>query len=199
MDCHSDNTVDLCSEPECLKSPTLVKEREDLTTPHKPSHGMLKVHRILFNRDTGRAEKNAKDALEAARETLSDLKAQKKPMPQCVHCKEPVSQPCWYCVDCTRKFWSACIVSTITPFNNLTLQRRSSSATTASTNVSPSTRSTPRSTSSSGSPRRWSKRSSRQRIGCEPSKDSLNPSKIDFRRWRPCSRNSCQGTVRMAL
>jgi len=198
MDCHSDDTVDLCSEPECLKATAPMKERKDLTTPHKPSHGMLKVHRILFNRDTGRAEKNAKDALEVARETLSDLKAQKKPMPQCVHCKEPVSQPCWYCVDCTRESWSAIIVSIITPFNNLSLQRRGSSATTASINVSHSTRSTPRSTSSSGSSRRWSKRSSRQRIDYEPSRDSSNPFKIDFRRWRPCSRNSCQRTVRMA-
>jgi len=38
-----------------------------------------------------------------ARETLSDLKAQKEPMPQCAHCKESVSQPCWYCVDCTKE------------------------------------------------------------------------------------------------
>ena len=117
MDCHSNDTVDLCPEPECLKSTTLMKERNDLTAPHKPNHSMLKVYRMLFSRDTGRAEKNAKAALEAARETLSDLKAQKMPMPQCVHCKETVSQPCWYCVDCTGKFRNPTTVSTTTPFN----------------------------------------------------------------------------------
>ena len=104
MDCHSDNTVDLCSEPECLDSTAPMKDRKDLTVPHNPNHSVLKVHRMLFSRDTGRAEKNAKEALEVARETLSDLKAQKEPMPQCTHCKETVSQPCWYCVDCTSKF-----------------------------------------------------------------------------------------------
>ena len=116
MDCHDKTTVDLCSEPECLNSTAELKNRKDLTTPHKPSHSMLKVHRILFNRDTGRAEKNAKEALEVARGTLSDLKAQKEPMPQCVHCKESVSQPCWYCVDCTSKFQNMSIVSITDPW-----------------------------------------------------------------------------------
>ena len=101
MDCHDKTTVDLCSEPECLKATAKLEKRKELKGPHTPNHGMLKVHRILFNRDTGRVERNAKDALEVARETLSDLKAQKEPMPQCAHCKERVSQPCWYCVDCT--------------------------------------------------------------------------------------------------
>lgn len=65
---------------------------------------MLKVHRILFNRNTARTEKNAKDALEAARQMLSDLKAKKKPMPKCIHCQNVVSLPCWYCIDCTSGF-----------------------------------------------------------------------------------------------
>jgi hypothetical protein len=65
---------------------------------------MLKANQILFNRDTGRAERNAKEALEAARETLSDLKAQKEPTPQCARCKQRVHLPCWFCVDCTGKF-----------------------------------------------------------------------------------------------
>jgi len=65
---------------------------------------MLKVHYMLFSRDTGRAERNAKDALGVAREKLSDLKAKKKPMPQCAHCQNTVSLPCWYCVDCTSEF-----------------------------------------------------------------------------------------------
>ena len=113
MECHSQETVDLCSEPECLKFTGTLKQRKDLTAPHKSNHSMLKVNQILFNRDTGRAEKNAKEALEAARETLSDLKAQKEPTPQCAHCKERVSLPCWFCADCTSKFWRANTLSLV--------------------------------------------------------------------------------------
>lgn len=105
MDCHDPrSTVDLCQEPECLNSVVTFEDRPDLKAGHSPNHNMLKVHRILFNRDTAMAERNAKDALGAAREKLSDLKAKKKPMPQCIHCKDMVSLPCWYCADCTSGF-----------------------------------------------------------------------------------------------
>ena len=106
MDCHDKTTVDFCSEPECLKSTVLQKPRKDLTVPHSLNHSMLKVHRLLFSRDTGRAERNARDALAVARETLSSLEARKEPMPHCVHCRGIVSRPCWYCVDCTGEFRS---------------------------------------------------------------------------------------------
>ena len=102
MDCHSgETTLDLCAEPECLNSVITLEDRPDLETPHTPSHSVLKFHRILFKRDTARAERDAKAALEVARETISDLKAKKKPMPQCVHCQRVVPLPCWYCADCT--------------------------------------------------------------------------------------------------
>jgi len=108
MDCHDKTTLDLCSEPECLNSVITLGVRPDLKTPHTPNHNMLKVHRILFDRDTARTERNAKDALEAARQTLSELKLKKKPMPKCIHCQNMVSLPCWYCVDCTsRSPWSS--------------------------------------------------------------------------------------------
>jgi hypothetical protein len=111
MDCHGESTVDLCSEPECLNSVVTLERYRDLNAPHTPNHNVLKVHRILFNRDTAIAERNAKDALEAARQTLSDLEAKKEPMPQCVQCPNVVSLPCWYCVDCTGEF-------TLSPFCN---------------------------------------------------------------------------------
>ena len=105
MDCHDDSsTVDLCSELECLNSVVSLELRPDLKAPHTPNHNMLKVHQILFDRDTAMRERNAQDALEAARETLSDLKAKRKPMPNCVHCRTVVSLPCWYCVDCACEF-----------------------------------------------------------------------------------------------
>ena len=111
MDCHDKSTtVDLCSEPECLDSVVTFDSRSDLA-PHTPNHNVLKVHRIFFNRDTARTERNAKDALETARQTLSDLEAEKEPMPQCVQCENVVSLPCWYCADCTSEF-------TLSPFYN---------------------------------------------------------------------------------
>ena len=104
MDCHDKTTVDLCSKPKCIDSVLALKNRPDFKGPHTPNHNMLKVHRILFDRDMARAERNAKDALEAARQTLSELKLKKKPMPKCIHCQKVVSLPCWYCVDCTSGF-----------------------------------------------------------------------------------------------
>ena len=104
MDCHFNNTLDLCSKPECLDSVITPKRLPGLEAPHTPNHDMLKVHRILFGRDTARTEQYAKDALVAARTTILDLKAEKKPMPGCVCCRNAVSLPCWYCVDCTGEF-----------------------------------------------------------------------------------------------
>ena len=101
MDCHSESTtVDLCSEPECVNSTITRFRAADLKT-HTPNHGMFKVHRIIFSRDLGCIEGNAKDALDSARGTLSELEEEKKPMPECVHCKTTISLPCWFCVDCT--------------------------------------------------------------------------------------------------
>lgn len=106
MDCHNDtSTVDLCSELDCLNSVVTLKIRPDLKAPHTPNHNMLMVHRNVFSRDTARTERNAKDALEAARETLSDLQAKRKPAPKCIHCQNVVSLPCWYCVECACEFF----------------------------------------------------------------------------------------------
>jgi len=100
MDCHSDKTtVDLCSEPECVNSTIKFKEADRKT--HLPSHGMFKVYRVLFNRDTAMVENAAKRALESAQVTLSGLKEEGKPMPACVHCGVTILLPCWFCVECT--------------------------------------------------------------------------------------------------
>ena len=101
MDCHSETeTLDLCSELDCVNSTVTFRTPDDLKT-HSPNHGMFKVHRIIFDRDMGRVENNAKDALTSARGTLSRLKEEGKPMPECVRCKITISLPCWCCVDCT--------------------------------------------------------------------------------------------------
>ena len=92
----------MCSsdlEPECIASTVTFKSADRKT--HTPDHEMFKVHRIIFDRDTGRIERTAKDALDSARKTLSELEEEEKPMPGCVHCKTTISLPCWCCVDCT--------------------------------------------------------------------------------------------------
>ena len=100
MDCHDEGTtVDLCSEPECVNSAITFKTAD--RKAHTPNHGMFKVHRIVFDRDMGRVERTAKDVLDSARGTLSELEEGKGPMPECVHCKTTISLPCWCCVDCT--------------------------------------------------------------------------------------------------
>ena len=101
MDCHFNNTLDLCSKPECLDSVITPKRLPGLEAPHTPNHDMLKVHRILFDKDMARTKKSARDALEVARGTISDLEAEEKPMPGCVCCRNVVSLPCWYCAECT--------------------------------------------------------------------------------------------------
>ena len=100
MDCHSQRTtVDLCSGPDCVGS--TVKFKATDRKAHLPNHGMFKVHRIIFDRDVGRIENTAKDALTSVRGTISELKEEGKPMPECVHCKTTISLPGWCCVDCT--------------------------------------------------------------------------------------------------
>jgi len=103
MDCHFNNTLDLCSEPECLDSVITSKHLSGLEAPHTPKHSILKVHHVLFSRDAARTERNAKAALEVAWNMISDLEANKA-MPGCDCCRNMVSLPCWYCVDCTGEF-----------------------------------------------------------------------------------------------
>jgi len=100
MDCHSiRTTVDLCSEPECINC-TVKFAATDRKT-HLPSHGMFKVHRIIFDRDVGRIEKTAKEALDSAQGTISQLVEGEEPLPGCAHCETTISLPCWCCVECT--------------------------------------------------------------------------------------------------
>lgn len=99
MDCHSDETTtDFCSEQECVDSTvTFYDDRK----PHSPHHSMFKVYRIIFDRDMGKIEDAAENAIYSARDTISELKEEGKPMPECIHCKKAVSLPFWRCVECT--------------------------------------------------------------------------------------------------
>ena len=121
MDCRDKTTVDLRPGPECLRATSAFEKREEegseRSTYAEPQHAQGTLYSLQCSLDTARAEMNAKDALEAARQTLSDLKAQKEPMPQCSHCKETASKSCWYCVDCTSEFRSMATVVIIAPVN----------------------------------------------------------------------------------
>ena len=147
MDCHFHYTLDLCSEPECLDSVVTLSDRPGLAAvpPHTPNHDMLKVHHILFGRDVASTERSAKEALNAARNTISDLEAKKKPMPGCLRCRKVVSLPCWLCVDCTGEFPQSSFKVSPCSSEHF-VQRRSSSAPIASICASRSTIPIPRST-----------------------------------------------------
>ena len=100
MDCHNEfSTIDLCSEPECVNS--TIKSKIAGIKPHTPNHGMFKIYRIIFDRDMGWIERNAKHWLDVARGIVSELEERKKPMPECIFCKTAISLPCWCCVGCT--------------------------------------------------------------------------------------------------
>ena len=102
MDCCGMEMMDFCSEPECLDS-VITTDRTwlGLKAPHTPTHDMLRVHSILFDRDAAEAGEKAKEALQVARGAISDLEDEKKPMPGCFSCQNVVLLPCWCCVDCT--------------------------------------------------------------------------------------------------
>ena len=102
MDCHDNNTLDLCSE--CLDAVITPKRRPGLEALHTPNHDMLKVYRVLFGRDVARTERSAKEALKTAWTTISDLEAEKQLLPGCVCCWNIVILPCWYCIDCIGEF-----------------------------------------------------------------------------------------------
>jgi hypothetical protein len=87
--------VDLCSEPECVNCTVKVDGAS-----HLPNHGMFKVRRVVFSRDISRVGDDAKDAINSARGTITQLKKEEKTMPKCVRCETPVSLPCWYCAEC---------------------------------------------------------------------------------------------------
>jgi len=90
MDCHNKRTLYLSSEPGCLDSVVSSKRRLGLKASHTQNHGVLKVHHI----ETRRRRIIAKGALEAARKTVLDLEAERKPMSGCARCRNMVSLPC---------------------------------------------------------------------------------------------------------
>ncbi|RDX45005.1 hypothetical protein OH76DRAFT_1457767 [Lentinus brumalis] len=121
LDCHvTRSTLDLCEKPECLAAVVGPERRVDLTSPHFPSHRLLKLSRVIHrHREFGGVYRSAHDALVRAEEALSDahtvqswetdVDLQRKnaeadgrvgPRLSCVGCQGQVSRPCWYCIEC---------------------------------------------------------------------------------------------------
>ena len=105
-------TVDLCDKEQCLNSEIRLDVRDDLTSPHLPSHDILKLRTAIHPyREYGEVYRTAQSALKTVRQRFADLAssdgqgeggAGNEP-PKCVKCSERTSPPCWYCIECEGK------------------------------------------------------------------------------------------------
>ncbi|PIL29961.1 hypothetical protein GSI_07872 [Ganoderma sinense ZZ0214-1] len=108
VSCGMKTTVDLCSKEECLMSEVRLDVRDDLTSPHLPTHDLLKLRTAIHPlREYGQVYRTAQFALKAVRQRFAHLasseesesEGEEKP-PTCVKCGERTSPPCWYCIEC---------------------------------------------------------------------------------------------------
>ena len=109
VSCGMKTTVDLCSKEECLASEVGLDVRDDLTSPHLPSHDILKLRTAIHPyREYGQVYRTAQAALKSVRQRFADLPSSEgqgeveegKEAPTCVKCRERTSLPCWYCIEC---------------------------------------------------------------------------------------------------
>ncbi|KAL7286008.1 hypothetical protein ACG7TL_001125 [Trametes sanguinea] len=123
LDCGIRTTVDLCDKPSCREATVGPDRRDDLVSPHLPSHRILEVRRVIHrHREFGKTYRAAQAALIRAEEALADaddvvvahtptghgrsLSARIRTEAlvarelSCVGCKTRVSRPCWYCIEC---------------------------------------------------------------------------------------------------
>ena len=84
LECESKDTenwdsIDLCENAACVAARVTTEQREDLTSPHEPTHRMMKLRSAMHLRQTGRVDKAAREALKKAerivKETLADRHA----------------------------------------------------------------------------------------------------------------------------
>lgn len=94
-----------------------LEQRPDLPSPHLPSHDVFKVRAVVHQREFGKLDLAARNALKKARDAFTsaalvdDEKSMEaksedrrlnvsKRSPTCIVCSKLVSQPCWYCIIC---------------------------------------------------------------------------------------------------
>ncbi|KAI0820569.1 hypothetical protein BC628DRAFT_1329894 [Trametes gibbosa] len=136
LDCGIRSTVDLCDRSDCQEATIGPDRRDDLVSPHLPSHRILKVRRVIHrHREFGKMYRAAQAALIRADEALADADDIASPQSpphfghsrglsqiakikaeqfvdrelSCVGCHTRVSRPCWYCIECDDE----CFVCTI--------------------------------------------------------------------------------------
>ncbi|KAI0653783.1 hypothetical protein C8Q70DRAFT_1059002 [Cubamyces menziesii] len=123
LDCGIRTTVDLCDKPACRDAIVGPDRRDDLVSPHLPSHRILKVRRVIHrHREFGKTYRAAQAALIRAEEAFSDaddivcsysphghsrslsarIRVEQLVIRElsCAGCQERVSRPCWYCIEC---------------------------------------------------------------------------------------------------
>ena len=110
VSCGMKTTVDLCDKEQCLTSEVRLDVRDDLTSPHLPSHDILKLRTAIHPyREYGGVYRTAQSALKTVRQRFADLASSdgqseggesENKAPQCVKCGERTSPPCWYCIEC---------------------------------------------------------------------------------------------------
>ncbi|KAJ6593779.1 hypothetical protein B0H19DRAFT_34811 [Mycena capillaripes] len=103
------DTVDFCDTHSCTSVRVVPT---GMTRPHLPTHDILKLRRVVHIRQFGKTYREAKRALAKARqlfppppETDADAAseihlASETTAPKCAVCEVPVTQPCWFCVQC---------------------------------------------------------------------------------------------------
>ncbi|KAI0668784.1 hypothetical protein C8Q78DRAFT_1081152 [Trametes maxima] len=73
LDCGIKTTVDLCDKPDCREATVGPDRRDDLVSPHLPTHRILKVRRVIHrHREFGKTYRAAQAALIRAEEALAD-------------------------------------------------------------------------------------------------------------------------------
>ncbi|KAJ7777905.1 hypothetical protein DFH07DRAFT_730843 [Mycena maculata] len=106
---HSFDTVDFCDNLSCASVKVVPS---GMTRAHLPTHDILKLRRVVHLRQFGKTYRAAKRALTKARQfflvpeedavvaTSARVSTLKIPGPRCAACDVPVTQPCWFCVQC---------------------------------------------------------------------------------------------------
>ncbi|KAJ6618743.1 hypothetical protein B0H10DRAFT_1794829 [Mycena sp. CBHHK59/15] len=112
------DTVDFCDTPSCSTVKVAVSDHHVLSQrAHLPTHDVMKLRRVVHLRQFGKTYREAKRALAKARQFFpsveddADANAIEKyhesrapiprdSSPKCAACDIPVTQPCWFCVQC---------------------------------------------------------------------------------------------------
>ena len=79
MQCGTQDTLDFCDKPACVGSTIRTRDRDDISSPHLPTHDFVKIRdQISHYREIGKVLRNATAGLKRAKNLLEDVKDQKR-------------------------------------------------------------------------------------------------------------------------